>query len=151
MRTTNMVKYIREILVITIVVGLASTVQASTIALGTVSGSPGETVLVPVNIDNTAGRTSCNISVAFDNTKVRFLGRDKGNMEAGIIGPKAADVNKQGKYDPIISFCEEATAGTLMYLKFTVRENVKGDIPLTLTVPTPAGVFNTANGKIIVR
>jgi len=125
--------------------------EAATMAVGSVSASPGETILVPVNIDNVAGQTSCNLSVAFDQKKLKFVGKDNGNIGAGIMGPKLADANKRGKYDPIVSFMGEANAGTIMYLKFTVREGVKGDIPLTLTVPTPAGVFNTVSGKIMVR
>jgi hypothetical protein len=125
--------------------------EAATVAVGSVNGSPGETILVPVNIDGLAGQTSCNISVAFDKKRLKYIGRENGNMGAGVMGPKLADANKRGKYDPIVSFMGEAQAGTIMYLKFTVREGAKGDIPLTLTVPTPAGVFNTVSGKIMVR
>jgi len=146
-----MLKYFRQILFVTLLCGLVSFAEAATVAVGSVNGSPGETVLVPVNIDNVAGQTSCNISIAFDNKKLKVAGRENGNIGAGVMGPKLAEANKRGKYDPIVSFMGEATAGTIMYLKFTVREGAKGDIPLTLTVPTPAGVFNTVSGKIMVR
>jgi len=146
-----MLKYFRLILLVTLLIGLVSIAEAATVAVGSVNGSPGETILVPVNIDNVAGQTSCNISIAFDNKKLKFAGRENGNIGAGIMGPKLAEANKRGKYDPIVSFMGETTAGTIMYLKLTVREGAKGDIPLTLTVPTPAGVFNTVSGKIMVR
>jgi hypothetical protein len=144
-------KYFRLILFVALLCGLVPLAEAATIAVGSVNGSPGETILVPVNIDNVAGQTSCNISIAFDNKKLKVAGRENGNIGAGIMGPKLAEANKRGKYDPIISFMGEATAGTIMYLKFTVREGAKGDLPLTLTVPTPAGVFNAVSGKIVVR
>jgi hypothetical protein len=145
------VKFFRVILFLTLLFGLVSFAQAATVAVGSVSGSPGETILVPVNIDSIAGQTSCNISVVFDSNRLKFLGRENGNMGAGIMGPKLADINKRGKYNPIISFMGETAAGTIMYLKFTVREGAKGDCPLTLTVPTPVGVFNAVSGKIMVR
>jgi hypothetical protein len=146
-----MLKYFRVTLLVAFLCGFFSLAEAATIAVGSVNGSPGETILAPVNIDSVAGLTSCNISVAFNNKKLKFAGRENGNIGAGVMGPKLAEANKRGKYDPIVSFMGEATAGTIMYLKFTVREGVKGDIPLILTVPTPAGVFNTVSGKIMVR
>jgi len=146
-----MLKYFRLILFVALLCGLVSLAEAATIAVGSVNGSPGETVLVPVNIDDVAGQTSCNISVAFDHKLLKYEGRENGNIGAGVMGPKLAEANKRGKYDPIVSFMGEAKAGTIMYLKLTVRKGVKGDIPLTLTVPTPAGVFNTVSGKIMVR
>ena len=146
-----MLKLLRVMLCMALLCGLVSLAEAATIAVGSVNGSPGENIMVPVNIDSVAGQTSCNISVAFDNKKLKFAGRENGNIGAGIMGPKLAEANKRGKYDPIVSFMGEATAGTIMYLKLTVREGAKGDIPLTLTVPTPAGVFNTVSGKIMVR
>lgn len=146
-----MLKFKKLFLFIPIFLMTVSGAEAATMALGIVNGSPGETVLVPLNIDNTAGQTSCNLSVAFDNKKLKFAGKESGNMGVGIMGPKLADANKRGKYDPIVSFMGDVNAGTIMYLKFTVKEGVKGDIPLILTVPTPKGIFNTVNGKIIVR
>ena len=146
-----MLKYFRLILFVALLCGLVSLAEAGTIAVGSVSGSPGETILVPVNIDDMAGQTSCNISVAFDHKRLRFAGRENGNIGAGIMGPKLADANKRGKYDPIVSFMGDAKGGTIMYLKFAVREGAKGDVPLTLTVPTPAGVYNAVSGKIMVK
>jgi hypothetical protein len=146
-----MVKLCRIALLVTLLFGLVSLAHAASIAVGSVNGSPGETILVPVNIDSVAGQTSCNISIAFDRKKLKLEGKDNGNLGAGIMGPKLAEANKLGKYDPIISFMGEVTAGKIMYLKFTVREGAKGDMPLTLTVPTPAGVFNAVSGKIMVR
>ena len=146
-----MLKCLKVILFLALLCGVVSVSEAASIAVGSVSGSPGETILVPVNIDDMAGQTSCNISVVFDSAKLKFLGRENGNMGAGIMGPKLADINKRGKYNPIISFMGEAKGGTIMYLKFAVREGAKGDVPLTLTVPTPAGVYNAVSGKIMVR
>jgi hypothetical protein len=146
-----MLKVLKVFLFIMLLFGLVSLAQAATIAVGSVNGSPGESILVPVNIDSVAGQTSCNVSVAFDKKKLKFAGRGNGNIGAGIMGPKLAEANKLGKYDPIVSFMGEATAGTIMYLKFTVREGAKGDCPLTLTVPAPAGVYNTVSGKIMIR
>jgi hypothetical protein len=146
-----MLKLLKVLLGITVLLGLVSQAQAATIAVGSVGASPGETILVPVNIDSMAGQASCSISVAFDSHKLRLLGKENGNIGAGIMGPKLTDANKRGKYDPIVSFLGGANAGTIMYLKFAVREGVKGDCPLTLTVPTPAGIFKAVNGKIMVR
>lgn len=132
-------------------VGLVSSAQAATIAAGSAAGSPGETLLVPVSIDDTAGMASCSIAIAFDNASLEFLGKNNGDLGADILGPRSADANKSGKYSPIVTFSGEKSSGTIMYLKFSVREGAKGELPLILTAPTPAGIYNTVSGKITVR
>jgi hypothetical protein len=132
-------------------VGLVTSAQAATIAVGSAIGSPGETLLVPVSIDDTAGMASCNIAIAFDKTSLEFLGKDDGDLGAGILGPRPADANKSGKYSPIVAFSGEKSSGTIMYLKLSIRGGAKGDIPLIVTVPTPGGIYQTVSGKITVR
>jgi hypothetical protein len=139
------------ILMILLLVGMVTSAQAATITGGSAVGSPGETLLVPVSIDDTAGMPSCNIAIAFDKTSLEFLGKDNGDMDAGILGPRPADANKSGKYNPIVSFSGEKSSGTIMYLKFFVRAGAQGELPLILTAPAPAGIYNTVSGKITVR
>jgi len=148
-----MKKFIFLILGFGCIIGLLNGAQAATITVGSSSGAPGSQAIIPVTIDDTAGRFDCSFSVYFDNAKLEYVGRTPGDMGATVLTATLSEINAAGKVQPIVQFEEGgATSGTIVNLKFTIKDSVSiGDvIPLTISDIVPADTYSGVSGSIAV-
>jgi hypothetical protein len=122
------------------------------IAVGTDTAcTTGETVEIPITIEDTAGRLDCSFSVSFDNTKLEYTGKTSGNMGASLLMASTPDINAAGKAQPIVQFEEGgATSGTIVTFKFKLLADIPAgsEVPLTIGDITPADTYCGEDGAV---
>lgn len=67
--------------------------ETPSITVGTAFGKPGETVDVPVSIADNSGIVSLNVSIAYDNTKLRLTGVSNGTVLTDPAHSGSLDTN----------------------------------------------------------
>jgi hypothetical protein len=121
-----------------------------TITVGTDNAChQGDTVEIPVTIDDIAGQPDVSFSVSFDKTKLQYTGTDDGTMSATIIAQKVDETNTAGKAQLIARFATGgATSGTIVKLKFTALADLTTDLPLTIGDIIPSDAFCGEDGAV---
>ena len=127
----------------------AAACTGPTITVGTTDNAcnQGETVEIPVTIDDTDGQPDVSFSVSFDKTQLQYTGTDDGTMSATIIAQKVDETNTAGKAQIIARFAT-ATSGTIVKLKFTALADLTTDLPLTIGDIIPSDAFCGEDGAV---
>ncbi len=126
----------------------------TTLSVGAVSGNPGDTIFVPIQITPAADISTVLIDLTYDTTKLAFAAADKtgtlvesfaladaNEVTSGNIRVSAAALTA----DPI------SEAGTLINLQFTVLDGVSGtaSVSITSTDDDLAGA-TTSDGSVTI-
>ncbi|GAB4325664.1 MAG: hypothetical protein Kow0059_21820 [Candidatus Sumerlaeia bacterium] len=115
---------------------LTTTSLAQTITVGTVSGLPGETVQVPVDIDSAAG-AGVNFSLTYDGGKLTNFSATKGSLAtanhiADSHSPVAGTGNAIVYPNPVVDFA--AGGGSLAIVSLQISDTANGGESYPLTV-----------------
>lgn len=120
-------------------VGIPTTFAESypTIMIGSVDGKPGDTVSVPVTVDNNPGIVALRIFVGYDAEKLQLI-----DAQDGTVFPAGRSTfNKSLLANPYIMLWDDGTTktnysdnGILVTLTFIILDSVKeGNIPIMVT------------------
>jgi hypothetical protein len=137
-----------------------SEADTPSITVGTDSGSPGETVNVPVSIANNPGIISLNASIAYDSSKLRLIDVKNGDVltDPSHSGSLATNPYKLC-FNMDLSPVNITANGVIATLAFEIISETQPDeIPITISY-LPDDIFDfdtdnvyflTVNGKVNV-
>lgn len=143
---------------------VGAAISTPNVAVGTVSGSKGGTVAVPLSLTNISGTSvgGIQLNIAYDKTKLNFTRFDNGAALGSEFSAAVSDSTPAGTLS-IVVFGLSANAipsGDVASLSFTVASTAaEGDSNLVasgLLLATPAGAQITtnasslSNGKITI-
>lgn len=136
-------------------------VETPTFSAGTVSAMPGDTVQIPIRIENNPGIMSCFISVSYDPAELTLTGADYCDLFTGGTAVPGGNLS-------LIPFnllwydytANQSASGDFFELTFKVSENaVAGDKTITVTYSADNTfdengdnvAFETQNGAVTVQ
>ena len=139
---------------------VASATDTPTISAGTASALAGETVQIPVCIENNPGIMSCFVSVSYDRNLLTLTAADYADLFTGG-SPEASGSLTQNPFNMLwYDFTANRTnSGDFFLLTFAISEDaVPGDLTITVAYSQDNTfdydgndvVFSTQNGKITV-
>ena len=119
--------------------------SAPAFSVGTVFANPGETVQVPVNIENNPGIVACKIMVSYDRDLLTLTGAEFINLFSAGAYTQSGSLS----YFPFALMWEDGTgesnhteSGTFALLTFAVSENAPGgEIEISLDF-NPSNIFD---------
>lgn len=135
--------------------------DGATVAVGTVSGKPGEVVDVPVSIENNPGIVAFYINISYDASKLKLIGVTNGSV---LNDPSHSGSYRENPYrlcfDMGLSTVNNTNNGVVATLSFEILASAEvGNTPVTCTY-NPNEIydidyqnvpFNIINGNIEVE
>jgi hypothetical protein len=120
----------------TVTISDNDTICTGTITVGTdYACASGEQVEIPIDINNTAGRTDMSFSISFDKTKLQYTGKTSGDMGAEVLTASKDNINRDGKVQPIVTFSEGGpTSGTIVKFEFILLSVISEGSENALTI-----------------
>ena len=106
-----------------------------TIMAGSVTAAAGETVQIPVTINEESNISAADIIITYDTSKLSYAGYD--DSETFSPNVKLGNLEQEGRFHYALATLDPYTeAGTLFTLELKIADGVTGDIPLKVEVPT---------------
>ena len=127
-----------------------------TIAAGTTTGAAGDTVEIPVTINEDSNVAAADIFVVYDTSKLSYVGYDHSTTFDPNI--KTANLEQEGRFHYALATVTPYTeAVTVFTLQLKIADDATGTIPLTVEVETLVDSdssdlkVKTVNGSITVE
>ena len=106
-----------------------------TITAGNVTAAAGETVQIPVTINEGSNISAADVIITYDVDKLSYAGyKDSDTFDPNI---KTGNLEQDGRFHYALATLTPYTeAGTLFTLELKIADGVTGEIPLKVEVPT---------------
>lgn len=105
---------------------------APSITVGTVTGKKGETVEIPVVLEDNTGFCNLGIEIGYDSTKLKLISA-VGNSAVGNVNFVTAQNITQNPYNLVWNSVSNTTfCGTLATLSFEILTDARGTYPITI-------------------
>ena len=106
-----------------------------TITAGSVTAAAGETVQIPVTINEESNISAADIIITYDTSKLSYSSYS--DSETFSPNVKLGNLEQEGRFHYALATLDPYTeAGTLFTLELKIADGVTGDIPLKVEVPT---------------
>lgn len=140
--TKSLAMLISVLLIISSVFVTASATNSATVSAEQIgSANPGQTITIPVKINNNPGIMGFSVSVKYDKTALTPVSVSSGTILNGLFDD-SIETSEAGSFDVVWSGTENCTQnGILFNMTFTVNSNSSGTTKIELSY-SQADTFN---------